>query len=174
MPQKAAFRDGRRIIQAWDADDDAWAEARTASRSGDLEMPCCGVKATAKTSPLGFRFFAHRPVPDSTCLWANESIEHERLKAAARRAAKDVGFDARTELVAPDGSWRADCVVGDGEANPVIAIEMRLFRARSDEIERRHASLRCHVPMVCWFWGPGPRLSSHNSRTGRSLRCLVT
>jgi len=83
MPQKAAFREGRRIIQAWEADDDVWSEARAASRSGDLVMPCCEVRATAKTSHLGFRFFAHRPVPDKTCLWADQSTEHERLKAAA-------------------------------------------------------------------------------------------
>lgn len=75
MPQKAAFREGRRIIQAWEADDDVWSEARAASRSGDLVMPCCEVRATAKTSHLGFRFFAHRPMPDNTCLWVDQSTE---------------------------------------------------------------------------------------------------
>jgi hypothetical protein len=60
MPQKAAFREGRRIIQAWEADDDVWSEAGAASRSGDLVMPCFEVRATAKASHLGFRFFAHR------------------------------------------------------------------------------------------------------------------
>ncbi len=154
MPQKAAFREGRRIIQAWEADDDVWSEARAASRSGDLVMPCCEVRATAKTSHLGFRFFAHRPVPDNTCLWADQSTEHERLKAAACRAAKEAGFDAQTEVIARDGSWRADCVIQDRVGNPVFAIEMRLSRARADEIERRHAGLRDHVPMVCWFLGP--------------------
>jgi hypothetical protein len=154
MPQKAAFREGRRIIQAWEADDGMWSEARAASRSGDLMMPCCEVRATAKTSHLGFRFFAHRPVPDNTCLWADQSTEHERLKVAACRAAKEVGFNAQTEVIARDGSWRADCVIQDQAGNPVFAIEMRLSRARADEIERRHASLRDHVPMVCWFMGP--------------------
>jgi hypothetical protein len=120
-------------------------------------MPCCEVKATAKISHLGFRFFAHRPVPDSTCLWADQSTEHERLKAAACRAAKEVGFDAQTEVIARDGSWRADCVIQDRAGNPEFAIEMRLSRARADEIERGHASLLACVPMVCWFLGPTTR-----------------
>ena len=65
------------------ARNNVWSEARAASQSRVFVMPCCEVRATAKTSHLGFRFFAHRPVPDNTCLWANQSNEHERLKAAS-------------------------------------------------------------------------------------------
>ena len=99
MPQKAAFREGRRIIQAWEADHDVWSEARAASRSGDLVMPCCGVRATAKTSHLGFRFFAHRPVPDNTCLWADQSTEHERLKVPPAERQKRLGSMHRRKLL---------------------------------------------------------------------------
>lgn len=153
MPQRAILEEGA-SVHAWDADDASWAAVRLASKVGKLTMPCCSALATAKTSSLGSRFFAHRVRADKVCNWAGESVEHERLKAAACRAARAMGYMADTEVTAPDQSWRADCLISDADGRPVMAVEVQLSRTPLDEIDRRHRGLRRHLPMSVWFLGP--------------------
>lgn len=117
-------------------------------------MPCCGVRAVAKESVLGTRFFAHGSEPTAgSCEWAVEGEEHERLKAAACLAAREAGFEPRTEVTGADGRWRADVVVEDREGHASLVVEIQTSRLPTDAFARKTEALLADLPRVLWLVG---------------------
>ncbi len=76
----------------------------------------------AKTSRLGFRFFAHAPGAP-TCALALETLAHHMLKLELSNAARDAGSHAEIEVRSPDGTWRADVMPSDHSRAWRMALE---------------------------------------------------
>jgi len=83
----------------------------------------CGKTAVVKTSQLGTQFFAHKSDPCDP-VHKGETKEHLRVKAAVVEAAAALGWKARAEVRAPDGSWIADVLVE--KAGRQVAFEVQI------------------------------------------------
>lgn len=106
----------------------------------------CGATAIVKTSHRGTQFFAHKISCDVE--HKGETLQHLRLKTAIVRAAAALGWNARAEVRAPDGSWIADVLVEkDGRR---VAFEVQIA---SQNLERyRERQLRYARDGVECFW----------------------
>jgi hypothetical protein len=101
-----------------------------------LQMPCCGARATPKTSKLGTQFFAHTKVDG--CATAPETAEHLLAKVMVAEAVKAGGWEVDTEVAGhtPSGEqWVADVLATKGKIR--IAVEIQWSRQSQEETRRR-------------------------------------
>lgn len=95
----------------------------------------CGATAVVKTSQLGTQFFAHKgPAHPGH---KGETLEHLHVKAAVVEAAAALGWTARAEVRAPDGSWVADVLVE--KAGRRIAFEVQISSQDAERYLERQA-----------------------------------
>ena len=95
----------------------------------------CGEAAIVKTSQLGTQFFAHKVLCEPG--HKGETKEHLRVKAAVLEAAATLGWTARAEVRATDGSWIADVLVEkDGRQ---VAFEVQISSQDAERYLERQA-----------------------------------
>jgi hypothetical protein len=111
---------------------DSWVELK---KRRPRPVLSCGETAIAKTSRLGTQFFAHKVLCDVG--HKGESPQHLRLKTAIVRAAAELGWHARAEIRAPDGSWIADVLVEKGGRR--VAFEVQIASQDLDRYRERQA-----------------------------------
>lgn len=104
----------------------------------------------AKTSHLGFRFFAHAPNAPS-CTLALETLAHHLLKLELLKAAEDAGAHAEMEVRSPDGTWRADVMASDHGGAWRMALEVQLSHITDDDITARTERMRADGVPSIWF-----------------------
>lgn len=109
-----AILDGERL-ESFHLDDEQWSQLRGSYRDHELRMTC-GELAIPKTSSRGMRFFAHKPGSDRCALHVGrpETPEHLQSKALLAEAARELGWEATIEHVAPDRAWIADVLIERG------------------------------------------------------------
>lgn len=95
----------------------------------------CGETAIVKTSQLGTQFFAHKVLCEPG--HKGETKEHLRVKAAVVEAAAALGWTARAEMRAPDGSWIADVLVE--KAGRQVAFEVQISSQDAERYRERQA-----------------------------------
>lgn len=95
----------------------------------------CGETAIVKTSQLGTQFFAHKVLCEPG--HKGETKEHLRVKAAVVEAAAALGWTARAEVRAPDGSWIADVLVE--KAGRQVAFEVQISSQDAERYRERQA-----------------------------------
>ncbi|GAA1892137.1 hypothetical protein GCM10009715_42100 [Paeniglutamicibacter psychrophenolicus] len=124
---------GAERIVSLDLDEIRWA----ALRGKELTMPGCGVRAIAKSSSLGTRFFAHHSTSGCTTIHKPESRQHRALKAAVYFLVGETpGWRAVLEHPGPDRRWVAD-VLAIGPAGQRIAFEIQLSTQSTQAWEER-------------------------------------
>lgn len=151
MPLRAVTDSGN--VHAFELDEQAWGCLKQDYRQMGLRMPCCGVAAVPKTSPLGTRFFAHARKGD--CVTAPESAEHIYCKNLIAQAAQAAGWTVTTERAGatPDGeAWIADVFCEKGNAK--LAFEVQMSPQAHVETMRRQARYRASGVRGAWFYGP--------------------
>lgn len=122
------------VIYGHSITDELWDSVRRNYRDMGLVMQCCSRLAIPKVSPLGTRFFAHKPDPSSrTCQAARESPEHLRLKWLIAKAAQDAGWTSITE--ATFERFRTDVLCS--RSNVRVAFEVQLSRQRDIDFAKR-------------------------------------
>ena len=104
----------------------------------------------AKTSRLGFRFFAHAPGAP-TCALALETLAHHMLKLELSNAARDAGSHAEIEVRSPDGTWRADVMPSDHSRAWRMALEAQLSHITDADITDRTERMRADGVPSIWF-----------------------
>ena len=129
-------------LEASAFDKDSWEALRAqAGVRHHLRMPCCPAQAVLKTSPLGTRFFAHKA--RGACEWKPETPVHLHLKKLALMAAREAGWDARSEVtgITPGGErWTADVLATKGCFK--VAVEIQWSRQTDKETLRRQERYR--------------------------------
>ncbi|MGW5569003.1 competence protein CoiA family protein [Streptomyces tendae] len=85
-----------------------------------------------------------------------ESIEHHLLKLELAQAARAAGFHAEYEVLAPDGSWRADVMATSTDGTRRVALEAQLSSITCESIQARTNRYERDGIAVCWF-GVTPR-----------------
>ena len=148
MPLKC-FLDGKEILSFSMSNDD-WGQLKETYTGRGLTMPCCGVQAIPKVSPLGTRFFAHKA--DASCGSAGESEAHMRAKWVIARAAVAAGWHAGTEVVgaSPAGEeWVADVLCNRGKGR--VAFEVQLSQQTEAERNTRHVRYAASGIRGCWL-----------------------
>lgn len=150
MPMVATLND--EAIDSFSIDGPEWQALRASYRQQDLRMVCGGA-AIPKTSSLGLRFFAHYPGQDCGLHQSGpESAEHQAAKRALADAAREAGWDAEVESIAPDRSWIADVLIQRNGLR--VALEVQWSPQTVDEFERRSARYRASGVDCVWFVGP--------------------
>jgi len=126
-----AFLGGRSLL-APKFSPSAWADLKEHRPRPVLS---CGETAVVKTSPIGTQFFAHKGRAHP--VHKGETKEHLHVKAAVVEAAAALGWTARAEVRAPDGSWIADVLVEkDGRQ---IAFEVQISAQDAERYLERQA-----------------------------------
>lgn len=128
----------------------AWEALKASRKERDLRMPCCGSKATPKTSSLGTQFFAHTRRGD--CTSGQETREHLLAKYLVARGAYAAGWDVDVEYrgETPDGeTWVADVFATKGKAK--VALEVQWSPQSEKETRRRQQRYRESGVRGAWF-----------------------
>ena len=124
---------GTERVVSLELDEIQWA----ALRGQELTMPGCGVRAIAKSSSLGTRFFAHHSTLGCTIIHKPESRQHRALKAAVYHLVGNTpGWRAVLEHPGPDRRGVAD-VLAIGPAGRRIAFEVQLSKQSTQAWEER-------------------------------------
>lgn len=128
--------------QAWEA---VWKVRPTLLTCDECHHPM-----HAKTSRLGFRFFAHAPGAPK-CALALETLAHHLLKLELSNAARDAGAHAEMEVRSPDGTWRADVMASDHGGAWRMALEAQLSPITAADITDRTERMRADGVASIWF-----------------------
>jgi len=123
-------------IYAFEFNNESWSELKENSKNEHLDMPCCDARAIPKTSKLGNFFFAHHVRRE--CLSAPETQEHLYLKSLIAKAAKEAGWNVKTEWPGktPDKErWVAD--VHCEKDGTIKVFEVQLSKLSSSQINNR-------------------------------------
>ena len=125
---------------------DWFANKQNIDFKSSITMPCCGAKASLKTSSLGTQFFSH--VKDK-CATAPESKEHIFLKFEVCRIATLIGWKAQTEVMLrienksleEEVILNRDYIIADtllSKNDKTIAIEIQMSN-QSEEITKQRS-----------------------------------
>ncbi|MGB0835401.1 MAG: hypothetical protein ACPGR2_12845 [Psychrobium sp.] len=148
MPIRA--RNGEHDVLAFEYDHASWEELKLNHKNLELLMPCCGSKATPKTSKLGNYFFSH--AAKGECLSEAESQEHIYIKGLVAKAAKQSGWDVKTEwqgVSSAGEAWIADVFCAKGNAD--IAFEIQLSRQTKAETLARQKRYKESKVRCAWI-----------------------
>ncbi|MFF1690764.1 competence protein CoiA family protein [Streptomyces sp. NPDC058254] len=107
-------------------------------------------------SPRGLRFFRHAPHAPRCSMAGGESLEHHLLKLELAQAARAAGFYAEYEVLAPNGSWRADVMATSTDGKRRVALEAQLSPITAEDVQARTDRYSGEGIAVCWF-GVAPR-----------------
>jgi len=148
LPLRA--KHGHEDISSFDYDKTSWEEVKSSYRKMGLTMPCCSAKAIPKTSKLGNYYFAHSIKGD--CTSVAESQEHLYVKGVVAKAAKEAGWNVKTEWQGASSSgekWIADvyCVKGNSQ----VALEIQLSRQTSEETFSRQNRYKNSKVRCAWL-----------------------
>lgn len=155
MPFRA-IRDGEEV-QADDLTPEGLAEIGSLARAdpGRLVLPDCGAPASPRAGhvrPDGAVWrphFAHRR---RGCDFPHlpESHEHRLVKGEIRAIARAAGWVARTEVIGPGGSWRADVLAErDGRR---VAFEIQRSPQSLEETRLRQGRYRRDGVACVWLF----------------------
>lgn len=143
-------------LEAFSAHDELWKWLCYAPK-GTILMPRTNWPAVAKTSMLGFRFFAHysgypgiKPEP--------ESYAHARLKIDVVRILRSLGYEADVEVpgVSPTGDeWVADVLTAT-IGGTKVAFEIQLSSQHIADFRRRTERYRASGVHVFWILAEKP------------------
>jgi competence CoiA-like predicted nuclease len=151
MPLRAVTDAGN--VHAFEFNASEWHKLKATYREMALRMPCCGVAAVPKSSPLGTHFFAH--AKKGECKTAPESAEHIYYKNLIAQAAQAAGWTVTTERPGstPDGEpWIADVFCEKGSAK--LALEVQMSPQTHEETVRRQQRYKASGVRGAWFYGP--------------------
>lgn len=133
MPFSAILPNGERVISTLTSDEE-WEKIKAHSKAGELLMGWSNLPCIAKTSHLGTRHFAHKPGQTPPLHWS-ETTEHLLLKAKVLEYARELGWEAQTEVMSADRTWIADTLLTKGERT--VAIEVQWSRQSLADYEFR-------------------------------------
>lgn len=148
MPLRA--RKGLEDIFAFDYEDDSWRKLKEEYKFMGLLMPCCDALAIPKTSKNGNFFFAHSKKGE--CSSEAESEEHRYIKMLVARAAKNCGWDVKTEFQGMSElgeSWIADVMCTQGAVK--VVFEIQLSRQTKQETMDRQKRYELSGVRSAWF-----------------------
>lgn len=148
MPLRAIIA-GKDVL-AFDLKADEWRSLRMDLRHDRAlgRLPCCGAQVVAKTSKLGTQFFAH--YVRRRCDAPPETEVHLAAKRAVYEGCIDAGWDAITEAVGPDGTWRADVLASRQRTQ--VAFEIQWSRQSEERTIERQRGLAKHRVRCCWLF----------------------
>ncbi|HBO6071058.1 TPA: hypothetical protein NII17_000333 [Pseudomonas aeruginosa] len=134
-----AYRpDGAPVVATYMSDEEWFSESQNSDRQ--IFMPVTGCQAVLKISPLGLRFFAHKPGDAPGGGVARESDDHLALKVLTLLAARDAGWNALPEVsgTSPSGGcFRADVLCTSPSGKGKVAVEIQRSSQRDVDYEAR-------------------------------------
>lgn len=127
---------GKRI-NALEMTSEQWHELRASDDYVFLVLPGCGVRATAKTSSLGRRFFAHYTTAGCDEPHLNETPQHRMMKEAIALLIDSCpGWTAYVEYPGPDREWVADVLAVSSHGRRIV-FEIQLTPQSDSAFEQR-------------------------------------
>lgn len=135
MPFVALLRGQR--VNALELTGQQWSGLRASDDYASLVFPGCGIRATAKTSSRGRRFFAHHTTLECNEPHLNETPQHRMMKEAiARLIDSQPGWRALVEYPGPSREWVAD-VLAVSDSGRRIVFEVQLTQQGDPDFEQR-------------------------------------